>query len=140
MLLWNDWGRALYSKTAGLHTNREGSAYSIIREEKLHIQLPHSERNLAINELINLDDGRKLGFVDAGESTGLPIFLFHGTPGSRIFGFEDESLVKNLWLKKEGLRIITPERPGYGLSDSSKKRKIRAFHIPLSGRHSEAGI
>ncbi len=73
-----------------------------------------------MNEFITLEDNRKLGFADSGKPDGLPIFLFHGTPGSRIFGFENEPLIQ-----EEELRIITPERPGYGLSDESKNREIK---------------
>ncbi|PCJ63156.1 MAG: hypothetical protein COA73_05740 [Candidatus Hydrogenedentota bacterium] len=64
------------------------------------------------DSFMRLKDGRKLGFVDCGESDGLPIIMLHGTPGSRIFGFENEPFVH-----EEGLRIVTPERSGYGLSD-----------------------
>ncbi len=75
-----------------------------------------------MSEFLTLNDGRKLGFIDGGKPEGLPVFLFHGTPGSRIFGFEEEPLVQ-----KEGLRIITPERPGYGLSDAKKNRELRDY-------------
>lgn len=71
---------------------------------------------------INLKDGRRLGFIDCGKPEGLPILMLHGTPGSRIFGFENEPLVHD-----EALRIITPERPGYGLSDPYKNRTIKSF-------------
>jgi len=71
---------------------------------------------------ITLKDGRKLGYVDSGSTDGLPIFLLHGTPGSRIFGFEKEPIIAS-----ENLRLITPERPGYGLSDPLPSRTMKDF-------------
>ncbi|HKJ31060.1 MAG TPA: alpha/beta hydrolase, partial [Balneolales bacterium] len=70
---------------------------------------------------IKLKDGRHLGFSDYGKPDGIPLFLFHGTPGSRVFKrFENAS-----WIKKYGMRVITPERPGYGLSDPAPERTIK---------------
>ena len=68
---------------------------------------------------MKLNDGRTLGFSDYGNPEGIPIFLFHGTPRSRVFGLENEPLIK-----KYGVRVIAPERPGYGLSDPKPERKI----------------
>lgn len=72
--------------------------------------------------IFTLKDGRSLGYIEYGNSDGIPIFLFHGTPGSRIFGLEEEPLIQ-----QENLRIFTPERPGYGLSDPLKDRTIRRY-------------
>ena len=69
---------------------------------------------------MKLHDGRNLGFAEYGKPAGIPLFLFHGTPGSRIFKrFENAS-----WIDELGIRIITPERPGFGLSDPAPDRKI----------------
>lgn len=69
---------------------------------------------------VTLRDGRKLGFCDYGEPDGIPMFLFHGTPGSRIMpGLENAT-----WIEEFGLRVITPERPGVGLSDPAPGRTI----------------
>ena len=71
-------------------------------------------------DTIKLRDGRNLGFCDYGKSDGIPVMLFHGTPGSRVFGRFDEAA----WVEEFGLRVITPERPGFGLSDPSPGRTI----------------
>jgi pimeloyl-ACP methyl ester carboxylesterase len=68
---------------------------------------------------MRLRDGRALGYADYGSPDGVPIVLFHGTPGSRILGLEDDPL-----LEQFGIRIVAPERPGYGLSDPSPARTI----------------
>ena len=72
------------------------------------------------NNTIKLKDGRSLGFSEYGKAGGTPLFLFHGTPGSRVFNrFENAS-----WIEQSGMRVITPERPGYGLSDPAPGRTI----------------
>ena len=59
-----------------------------------------------------LPDGRRIGYAEYGSVDGLPAIALHGTPGSRfMFALTDEGA------RARGLRIIAPERPGYGLSD-----------------------
>lgn len=69
---------------------------------------------------ITLHDGRKLGFGDYGRPDGIPLMLFHGTPGSRIMSWLD----KAGWVEEYGFRVITPERPGFGLSDPAPGRTV----------------
>jgi len=45
------------------------------------------------DNILTLSDGRSLGYSVYGASEGVPIFLFHGTPGSRVLGLEDEPIV-----------------------------------------------
>ena len=59
-----------------------------------------------------LPDGRLIGYAEYGDPAGLPVLALHGTPGSRLmFALTDEAA------RERGLRLIAPERPGYGLSD-----------------------
>jgi pimeloyl-ACP methyl ester carboxylesterase len=59
-----------------------------------------------------LADGRTIGYAEYGSTDGLPVIALHGTPGSRyMFALTDEGA------RARGLRIIAPDRPGYGLSD-----------------------
>ncbi|MCJ7652846.1 MAG: alpha/beta fold hydrolase, partial [Actinobacteria bacterium] len=59
-----------------------------------------------------LADGRRIGYAEFGDAQGLPVLAIHGTPGSRfMFALTHEGA------RARGLRIIAPERPGYGLSD-----------------------
>ncbi|WP_127844337.1 alpha/beta fold hydrolase [Psychroflexus aestuariivivens] len=66
-----------------------------------------------------LQDGRTLGYAEYGDQSGFPIFLFHGTPGSRLFFLQDDPISKAL-----GIRIIATDRPGYGLSDKKAGRTV----------------
>lgn len=68
---------------------------------------------------MHLSDGRRLGFAEFGDLQGKPIFLFHGQPGNRLFHHPDDSIAASL-----GIRLITVDRPGYGLSDFQPNRKM----------------
>lgn len=67
----------------------------------------------------SLPDQRHLGYAEYGDPTGKPVLLFHGTPGSRFFRYPDDSIAARL-----GIRLITIDRPGYGLSDFQPGRQI----------------
>src|SRR5262245_42660039 len=69
---------------------------------------------------VKLADGRSLGFLDLGRADGVPVFFFHGTPGSRLGAAELEP-----WTEKYGLRVIAADRPGYGLSDPKPGRTLQ---------------
>jgi pimeloyl-ACP methyl ester carboxylesterase len=60
--------------------------------------------------IITLYDGRTLAYAEYGDPQGRPVFFFHGMPGSRLFRPPDEVT------EKMGVRLITTDRPGYGLS------------------------
>ncbi|MFQ5656585.1 MAG: alpha/beta fold hydrolase [Candidatus Methylomirabilales bacterium] len=64
------------------------------------------------DNILRLSDGRRLGYAEYGDAGGDPIFIFHGNPGSRLsWGLLPGSSFR------AGLRVIAPDRPGYGLSD-----------------------
>lgn len=71
------------------------------------------------NESIRLSDGRSLGFQCLGDPTGRPLFFFHGTPGSRLVLSQNDLLAQI-----PGVRLILPERPGYGISDPKPGRRL----------------
>lgn len=67
------------------------------------------------NRVCPLPDGRKLGFAEGGDPDGVPVFYFHGFPGSRL---------EATLLPAHGLRLIGVDRPGYGLSSPKPWRKL----------------
>ena len=74
------------------------------------------------NQQIKLNDGRMLGYAEYGASEGKPVFYFHGHPGSRLDwpGIVDlDNAAAEL-----NARIIAVDRPGHGLSDFQRGRKI----------------
>lgn len=60
-----------------------------------------------------LRDGRELSYCIAGDENGEPFFTFHGLPGSRM-----ESMLLDVAGKRLNVKIITPDRPGYGFSSA----------------------
>jgi pimeloyl-ACP methyl ester carboxylesterase len=67
---------------------------------------------------IGLPDGRRLAYAEWGTPSGPPVFLFHGTPGSRLFCPDYETTTSS------GIRLITFDRPGYGRSDPKRGRTL----------------
>ena len=71
------------------------------------------------DRFLGLADGRRLGYTEFGDPLGTPLCAFHGTPGSRfMFRLVDEPA------RRLGLRIIAPDRPGFGLSDYQENRTL----------------
>lgn len=68
---------------------------------------------------IRLRDGRKLAYVESGNLEGMPVIFLHGNPGSRLMRHPDDALTASL-----GVRLIAPDRPGYGHSDFKKGRTL----------------
>jgi pimeloyl-ACP methyl ester carboxylesterase len=64
-------------------------------------------------------DGRQIAVQESGNPTGHPVFLLHGTPGSRI-----GPLPRQITLYKQGVRLVTFDRPGYGWSDRLQSRLV----------------
>ncbi|MCP3099713.1 alpha/beta hydrolase [Myxococcus sp. K15C18031901] len=71
---------------------------------------------------VRLRDGRRLAYVEAGDLDGLPVFFIHGNPGSRYMRHPDDRIAHAL-----GVRLIIPDRPGYGLSDYQPGRTLLDF-------------
>ncbi|CAN5184366.1 alpha/beta hydrolase [soil metagenome] len=74
------------------------------------------------NNIFVLRDGRKLGYAEYGDPHGKPIFFFHGWPSSRLQAQNLDLIGKNLQI-----RIISPDRPGYGLSDFKIDRTLLSW-------------
>ncbi|GAA1371703.1 alpha/beta fold hydrolase [Streptomyces beijiangensis] len=72
-----------------------------------------------MGQVIRTKDGRKLAVEHHGNLRGRPVFLLHGTPGSRL-GPAPRSAV----LYRLGVHLITFDRPGYGDSDRLPGRPV----------------
>jgi pimeloyl-ACP methyl ester carboxylesterase len=92
---------------------------------------------------IRLRDGRRLAFAEYGDPSGEPVLFIHGNPGSRYMRHPDDRLTYNL-----GVRLIVPDRPGYGLSDYQPERTLKDFPADIDqlanmlgvGRFAIAGV
>lgn len=63
--------------------------------------------------------GRKLGFAEYGDPEGMIVLGFHGVPGTRYMFRPTAASALRL-----GMRIIAPDRPGYGLSEPQPDRLL----------------
>ncbi|MHB1669958.1 alpha/beta fold hydrolase [Thiomonas sp.] len=93
----------------------------------------------ALEGIHKLKDGRIISFGDYGKKDSVTLFQFHGTPGARIAGLNQNEV------EESKFRVLTPERPGYGYStphpgatfenwaadiqDLADHLGIRQFHI-----------
>lgn len=96
-------------------------------ESSTNIQDANHQPAGRTSKSIYLADGRRLGYADYGLKNGFPIIALHGTPGSRIWFEENDPISLEL-----GIRLITVDRPGYGLSDPKKNRSIIDFNNDLN--------
>jgi pimeloyl-ACP methyl ester carboxylesterase len=68
---------------------------------------------------ISLLDGRRLAFSEYGDPKGHALFYFHGQPGSR---FEAQILATEA--ARQGIRLISVDRPGIGGSTYKPRRRL----------------
>jgi pimeloyl-ACP methyl ester carboxylesterase len=74
---------------------------------------------MADTRVMELPDGRELAWLETGKPRGFPVFAFHGTPGSRRQVAFDEKAIA-----AAGVRMIAPDRPGYGHSSYHSGRRF----------------
>src|SRR5947209_19732103 len=81
------------------------------------------------------NDGRGLAYVDRGPEDGSPVFLLHGTPGSRFTRYPDPSEYD-----RRKLRVVTYDRPGYGKSDPDRGRTVASAVVDIRAIADELGF
>jgi pimeloyl-ACP methyl ester carboxylesterase len=69
--------------------------------------------------VLRLTDDRLLAFAEYGRAEGVPVVAFHGTPGSRL-----QLTALDGPAREVGVRLIVPDRPGYGASDHHPGRTL----------------
>jgi pimeloyl-ACP methyl ester carboxylesterase len=72
-----------------------------------------------LKRTVRTPDGRRLAAAVYGDPDGQPVFLLHGTPGSRLGPHPRSAILHRL-----GVRLICFDRPGYGGSDRLPGRKV----------------
>jgi pimeloyl-ACP methyl ester carboxylesterase len=80
-------------------------------------------------------DGRTLRYQAVGAPRGTPIFLMHGTPGSRIGPRPRTSVLYRL-----GVRLISYDRPGYGGSGRHQGRSVADCAADVAGIADHLGL
>jgi pimeloyl-ACP methyl ester carboxylesterase len=71
-------------------------------------------------KVVSTDRRRTLAVETWGSPDGTPVFLLHGTPGSR-----NGPRPRGIVLYRLGVRLISYDRPGYGGSDRQPGRTVR---------------
>jgi pimeloyl-ACP methyl ester carboxylesterase len=114
-----------------MQTYKKGNQ-TMAKRQPLHQELLENPR---LNQTINLRDGRTLGYAEYGAAEGQPILYFHGGNGSRFEGqwFTDAAT-------KNNIRLIAPDRPGFGLSDFQPDRQMRDWANDVEALADQLGI
>ena len=88
-----------------------------------------------VDTTIPLPDGRQLAYAEFGSEEGTPILVFHGLPGSRLsWGHLPGELIP------PDLRVIAPDRPGYGKSDPKPGRTLLDWANDVAALADELGL
>lgn len=92
-------------------------------------------RALESYETIELPDGRMLAYNEFGDPDGVPILVCHGWPLSRVMGavFDGDA-------RGTGARLICPDRPGIGNSDSLPDRRLTDWSSDAAALLDSLGI
>jgi pimeloyl-ACP methyl ester carboxylesterase len=72
-----------------------------------------------VTRVIEVPDGRRVAVECWGDPKGFPVFLLHGTPGSRKGPVPRSPLLHQL-----GIWLISYDRPGYGESTRQQGRRV----------------
>lgn len=87
------------------------------------------------NLKMKLRDGRALGYAEFGDPAGKPVFFFHGGNDSRL-----EAALLAATARELEVRLIAPDRPGYGLSDCLPGRQIADWPVDVAQLADYLGI
>ena len=82
-----------------------------------------------------MSDGRRLGYALYGDRAGVPVFYFHGWPGSRL-----EAAALSDPAAKVGVHVIAVDRPGMGRSDHQTSRRLRDWPRDVAALADQLGI
>ena len=74
---------------------------------------------VAVERVVRLRDGRSMGYAQYGSGDGLPVVNAHGGLACRL-----DVAAADLVAVEAGIRLISPDRPGVGLSDPQPGRTV----------------
>ena len=86
------------------------------------------------SSMVHARDGRELWYCEWGLPEGHPVFVLHGTPGSRYLRHARGEY------ERQGVRAITYDRPGYGRSTRLVGRSVADSPADLAAIADELGL
>jgi pimeloyl-ACP methyl ester carboxylesterase len=86
------------------------------------------------DDTIVLRDGRRLAYAEWGDAEGVPVFFFHGNPGSRLYCPDEEVTASSR------VCLVTADRPGVGRSDVLAGRTFADWPSDVSELAGALGI
>ena len=92
------------------------------RGPSLPFRAPQRGQMLKRMGVVTLADGRRLGYAELGDPHGAPVIHHHGVPGSRLERMADPDVYR-----AAGVRVITPDRPGSGLSEPHPNASLASW-------------
>lgn len=84
---------------------------------------------------VTLSTGRQISFAEYGHPDGMPFIFMHGIPSSRLAGRLIDDAAHGA-----GIRVIAPDRPGYGFSTHWKERRILDWPRDVSDLADQLGL
>ena len=85
--------------------------------------------------VLALPDGRRLAYGEYGEVDGTSVLAFHGTPGGR-----HQLALLDADARAAGVRLVVPDRPGYGASDLVVRRRLADWPADVTTIADHLGI
>lgn len=86
-------------------------------------------------QTLRLRDGRTLAYDEHGDPNGRPVFYFHGFPSCRL-----ETEVLDDAAKRQRVRLIAFDRPGFGQSSPQPDRQIGDWASDVREAAEQLGI
>ena len=72
--------------------------------------------------LLTLKSGHQISFAEGGDRAGIPVIFIPGASGNRLW-----TAVYDQMAREHGIRLITFDRPGRGVSHPPKSMKEWSF-------------
>jgi len=85
--------------------------------------------------IITLSDGRKLEYTEFGDPDGRPLIYLHGILHSRKAFHPYSSFAE-----QHGIRIIAPERPGFGRTSPQRAVSLRSYSNDIEQLANHLGL
>lgn len=76
---------------------------------------------------VSTSDGRRIAYAEWGDAAGNPVIYCHGFPGSRL-----EARLADAPARALGIRLIAPDRPGFGRSSFLPGRNVHDWPQDLA--------